>query len=1021
MDHLCELPNDAARRKALNALPPTLHATYERILQRVNKCSKEVQQLVQRSLRWLLCSKQQLTSLALCEAVSIESGDTTLDRAAVPEEEEILRRCSSLVRRSVSGKSLEIAHFTVKEFLTTGIDPLDKEYNFYHVRSEIEDVELAKTCLTYLSFDEFGSGNRESLMFSHERFRLFALRQYAVRNWAEHAREHLANKGVMSLVDQLLHPSKPLHFVSWTQDFFWAFHGYRTLEIHRKTSMADLTSMSPLHFAALLSLPESCKSLLQKGCYVDQMSACGTPLECALRGDEVFNDKMAIPRRSVIDTVEMIIDHGANVQKGCLQGPSYFFLALNLCDEDSCIELLRNGAIIDPKSAEMFAEDNCRYEYLSIAHEAYECLGEDEIRPEDRTILLEAALRSDELAENPSFEVLSNRSGDFRAAHINYLSLFLTAAEYGQLSVLKQIFRDHKLHVDATGHCGQRSGLHLAASNDHIKIVEFLHEHGADLNLTDRQGRTPLHASVENSGRYLCLQFFLNENVNIHSTDNDGLTAWHLAALKGNAHALSVLKDSVPWQEMCLRLKDNDGRTPLHYGAQSCSKETLIFLLDHSDKDAIHDKSSDGMTALHYWVKGCSLKRNHRQGSDALEVLLEHGANLASEDLMGSTALARLVEMWEEFFLIAKDLGKIDTDMSDEFMGLFSKMMENTKNVSFPAYVCKDPHYLCLALIFGQEHLAKEILKHSPSVDAIAYRILQWSPLRAACYYGRCSRPLLEELQGRSNAERGTGGVVSGLLLIACAGAASRMKQVVTDLLALGSDPNDRSAEGQTAMMLAAKGGHVAVVKMLIDHGGDVSTTDNNGWSVTHYACLSESEGLLYSLMNITNDWDAKVAAMFHGQWSYNATALHLAAALPGNALKFLLTNDLTTDINSLTKRKETALYLAAFFGMSNNVSLLLDNGANTTIRDCCSEAPLHVAIRRGNLEVVTTFMDKECDLSLQDGSGFTPQLIARKYGHLDIAELLKERTSDGGMKQPIHLDLTHSKLTSTRYGYYHG
>ena len=1027
MDHLCELPNDAARRKALNTLPPTLHATYERILQRVNRCSKEVQLLVQRSLRWLLCSKKRLTSLALCEAVSIESGDTTLDRSAVPDEEEILRRCSSLVRRSASGKSLELAHFTVKEFLTTGIDPLDKEYEFYHVRSQTGDLDLAKTCLTYLSLDDFGSGSRESLEFSQKRFELFALRKYAVKYWAEHARTHLVNREVMSVTQKLLHPSKPLTFVSWSQDFLWAWYGYGEAAIDRgRISMADLSTMSPLHFAALLALPESCAWLLQNGCHVDQISVCGRPLECAILGKRVFVDELDDCQWSDDEdfsphtTVKLIIDSGANVQKSCTLGPSYFFMALLLWNETSCIEMLRKGATIDPESAEFLARSD---HYCGLASRIYKCLSEDDIRPEDRTTLLEAALRDEALLENASLDPLCKIPVDCRDARIDYLGPFLTAAEYGQLSVLKQLFHDRKFHVDATGHPDQRSALHLAASNDHIKIVEFLHEHGADINLPDCQGRTPLHASVEKSGRYLCLQYLLKENVNVHMTDEHGLTVWHLAALQGNAHALSIIKKYLPENQICPRLKDNEGRTPLHYAAQSGSRETMIFLLDHSGDDAVHEKSLDGLTALHYGFRVCSLDTHssHSQDFGTLEALLEYSANPASEDLMGKTALVSLVEKWEQFFLERKGPVNDYLYISKGFVDLFGRILENTNSASIFASVCKDPHFLCLALIFGQEQLAEEILEYSPPVDAIAYRILRLSPLQAACYYGRCSRSLLEKLQARSKADRGSGGVVSGLLLFACDGATSGRMQVATHLLDLGSDPNERSAEGKTAMMSAAERGHVAVVKMLIDHGADVSSTDTNGWSVVHYACQSENEELLYLLKSITPDWNAKITAKLHDQWCHNATALHLAARLHGPALNFLLTNDLMTDVDSLTQRKETALWIAAFFGISRNVSLLLDKAANDKIQNCYLEAPVHVAIRCGHLEVVTKFMDKGCDLSLQNGSGFTPQLIARHFGHLDIAELLKESSSAGGMNEPICLDLTLSQLTGTRHGWMPG
>ena len=114
---MCELTNDAARPKALTSLPPTLTATYERILRKVNNSSKDVQNLVQRCLRWIVHFNGKLSIAALYEVISIDSDEICLNREAIPEEDEILRRCSSLVRKSASDDSLELAHFTVKEFL----------------------------------------------------------------------------------------------------------------------------------------------------------------------------------------------------------------------------------------------------------------------------------------------------------------------------------------------------------------------------------------------------------------------------------------------------------------------------------------------------------------------------------------------------------------------------------------------------------------------------------------------------------------------------------------------------------------------------------------------------------------------------------------------------------------------------------------------------------------------------------------------------------------------------------------
>lgn len=184
-------------------------------------------------------------------------------------------------------------------------------------------------------------------------------------------------------------------------------------------------------------------------------------------------------------------------------------------------------------------------------------------------------------------------------------------------------------------------------------------------------------------------------------------------------------------------------------------------------------------------------------------------------------------------------------------------------------------------------------------MNAAVHGIFGLSSLEAACQCG-CSCKVWEELLVRSKADRGAAGSASGLLVCACKARGPIDKTTVIDLLDLGFDPNDRRVEGRSALMLAATVGDLAVAEILIHHGAEVSATDNNGWSVIHYALLSQNEELWQYFRRFSPDWNAMIAADL-GSWSRDATALHIAASCDSCALELFLENDLIQDINRVT------------------------------------------------------------------------------------------------------------------------
>ncbi|KAK6712945.1 hypothetical protein SNK05_007394 [Fusarium graminearum] len=61
LDYLCDCAHDEERREALNKLPPDLPESYRRLLERVNRCSPRVQDMVKKCLHFLTINDAKLT------------------------------------------------------------------------------------------------------------------------------------------------------------------------------------------------------------------------------------------------------------------------------------------------------------------------------------------------------------------------------------------------------------------------------------------------------------------------------------------------------------------------------------------------------------------------------------------------------------------------------------------------------------------------------------------------------------------------------------------------------------------------------------------------------------------------------------------------------------------------------------------------------------------------------------------------------------------------------------------------
>ena len=273
IDHICALSSDRSRRKALDTLPPDLPTTYERVLGNVIASNKENQVIVQRTLRWILWAVYPLSLGALSEAISINVGDQMLDREACVDPESVLQWCGSLIRRTPGADTLELAHYSVKEFLESIDAHAFSPYLMYRADAEQDGLELAKTCLTYLRLDDFDIDEVQNAQEMRGFLKDYKFLRYCVQHWDKHARVKEDDSSLIQQLQSFLNPNRTNQYLAWMR---WTASIWAEVEFDDERKEAEeenlsaLADSSPLHWAAAMCLPSMCLWLIKNNCNVNQ-------------------------------------------------------------------------------------------------------------------------------------------------------------------------------------------------------------------------------------------------------------------------------------------------------------------------------------------------------------------------------------------------------------------------------------------------------------------------------------------------------------------------------------------------------------------------------------------------------------------------------------------------------------------------------------------------------------------------------------------------------------------------------
>ncbi len=152
------------------------------------------------------------------------------------------------------------------------------------------------------------------------------------------------------------------------------------------------------------------------------------------------------------------------------------------------------------------------------------------------------------------------------------------AAYEGDLEKVKKIIdrNPNQINVqDASGY----TPLHLASGKGHIEIVEFLLNHGADIELEIFNRDTPLlvAARYARHGQYETIKTLLEHGAKVNHKDENGRTALHDAAMYSGKEVINLLIS----YGADVNARNKHQSTPLHQAAMLSNIEAAKALVEH--------------------------------------------------------------------------------------------------------------------------------------------------------------------------------------------------------------------------------------------------------------------------------------------------------------------------------------------------------------------------------------------------------------------------------------------------------
>ena len=578
-----------------------------------------------------------------------------------------------------------------------------------------------------------------------------------------------------------------------------------------------------------------------------------------------------------------------------------------------------------------------------------------------------------------------------------------------------------------------RCGLMIAVQRGDKKVVKFLIEKGADIDLKDHDGESALIRAI-NFGNVEIVNLLLKHGAEPNQTDNEGLPALTCACKKRFAYKKNELRQV----EIVKLLLKHGANIDLQYTllsvAMSANRHLVERFLRYGAQVDLQDKSGQSALIL--------VSRRYPPTDEHIKVaslLIEHGANVNLQDFEGNSALI-LTKKEEMMTLLLKHGAQVNMQNNDGESALTRTFGESTvqllldhgaqvdlqDNSGFSVLmnICQIVNYYVpdemgpFGLMEGGpyergihallEGGAQVNLQNKTGQSALMFATQTGSSLNTV--------RLLLEHKADVNLQDETG---KSSLMIAMAtqltdrkvyykGQPNVQNLQYSLLLENGADVNLLDMEGKSALILACQNKTIHDVSTLLSWGAEVDLQDKEGWSALMWAAAEEDKET-FKLKQLVGK---KVAMNLRNR--EGRTAL-MIAILNGKteAVKVLLHGGATIDSGDNDER--SALVHASGRGHIEVAQLLLKYGAYLDWQDNEGYTPLMVACLNGCKQMTSFLINSGASIYLKNNDGKTAYDLALEKNYTDILEVFKKlRTNSSFPGILFSEDVRKESLTSS-------